>query len=98
MGQLISGLAADSYEALEADSYEAGLSNEQKLKAERLKRAKMFVAMLKPGPQAAKQAPRMMSITAVPVPVIDTNTKKLQTCLSYMILLTMSVSTQTQIQ
>lgn len=94
MGQLISGLAAAS----EADSYEAGLSKEQKLKAERLKRAKMFVAMLKPGPQAAKQAPPMMSITAVPVPVIDTNTKKLQTGLSYMILLTMSVSTQTQIR
>ncbi|KAL1216905.1 hypothetical protein V5N11_011081 [Cardamine amara subsp. amara] len=56
-GQLISGSAAAS----EADSSETGLSKEQKLKAERLKRAKMFVAMLKPGGQPAEPS-RSLSV------------------------------------
>ncbi|XP_013685837.1 splicing factor, suppressor of white-apricot homolog isoform X1 [Brassica napus] len=62
MGQLNSGSAAAS----EADSSEAGLSKEQKLKAERLKRAKMFVAMLKPGAQAAQQAEPSRSLSVEP--------------------------------
>ncbi|CAN6850266.1 unnamed protein product [Brassica oleracea] len=63
MGQLNSGSAA----AREADSSEAGLSKEQKLKAERLKRAKMFVAMLKPGAQAAQQAEPSRSASVEPL-------------------------------
>lgn len=62
-GQLISGSAAAS----EADSSEAGLSKEQKLKAERLKRAKMFVAMLKPGAQPAQQAEPSRSLSVEPL-------------------------------
>ncbi|CAN7122250.1 unnamed protein product [Brassica rapa subsp. narinosa] len=62
MGQLNSGSEAAS----EADSSEAGLSKEQKLKAERLKRAKMFVAMLKPGAQAAQQAEPSRSLSVEP--------------------------------
>ncbi|CAH8389181.1 unnamed protein product [Eruca vesicaria subsp. sativa] len=60
-GQLVSSSAAA---ASEADSSEAGLSKEQKLKAERLKRAKMFVAMLKPGAQAAEPS-RSLSVEPV---------------------------------
>lgn len=41
--------------ASEADSSEAHLSKEQKLKAERLRRAKMFVALLKGGAAPAKR-------------------------------------------
>ncbi|CAN4097181.1 unnamed protein product [Withania somnifera] len=41
--------------ASEADSSEAHLSKEQKLKAERLRRAKMFVALLKGGEASAKR-------------------------------------------
>ncbi|MCD7449879.1 hypothetical protein HAX54_001923 [Datura stramonium] len=41
--------------ASEADSSEAHLSKEQKLKAERLRRAKMFVALLKGGEAPAKR-------------------------------------------
>ncbi|KAG2310622.1 hypothetical protein Bca52824_022179 [Brassica carinata] len=62
MGQLKSGSAATS----EADSSEAGLTKEQKLKAERLKRAKMFVAMLKPGAQASQQAEPSRSLSVEP--------------------------------
>ncbi|KAA8523650.1 hypothetical protein F0562_010073 [Nyssa sinensis] len=43
--------------ASEADSSEARLTREQKLKAERLKRAKMFVAMLKSGDVPVKTEP-----------------------------------------
>lgn len=43
--------------ASEADSAEAHLTQEQKLKAERLKRAKMFVAMLKSGAAPSKTEP-----------------------------------------
>ncbi|KAJ0246168.1 DRY_EERY domain-containing protein [Hirschfeldia incana] len=63
MGQLNSGSAAASG----ADSSKAGLSKEQKLKAERLKRAKMFVAMLKPGAQAAEQAEPSRSLSVEPL-------------------------------
>ncbi|CAA7021151.1 unnamed protein product [Microthlaspi erraticum] len=63
MGQLISGSAAVS----DADSSESGLSKEQKLKAERLKRAKMFVAMLKPGAQTAQEAERSRSLSVEPL-------------------------------
>uniref|UniRef100_A0A1J3DTV3 SURP motif domain-containing protein n=1 Tax=Noccaea caerulescens TaxID=107243 RepID=A0A1J3DTV3_NOCCA len=62
-GQLISSSAAAS----EADSSESGLSKEQKLKAERLKRAKMFVAMLKPGAQPAQQTERSRSLSVEPL-------------------------------
>lgn len=41
----------------EADSSEAGLSKEEKLKAERLKRAKMFAAMIKSGAVPSKTEP-----------------------------------------
>ncbi|GLT61578.1 hypothetical protein SLA2020_342750 [Shorea laevis] len=41
----------------EADSSEASLSKEQKLKAERLKRAKMFAAMIKSGAAPLKTEP-----------------------------------------
>lgn len=41
--------------ASEADSSDAGLTREQKLKAERLKRAKMFAAMLKSKAEPLKQ-------------------------------------------
>ncbi|XP_010485136.1 PREDICTED: splicing factor, suppressor of white-apricot homolog [Camelina sativa] len=58
-GQLISG----STVASEADSSEAGLSKEQKLKAERLKRAKMFVAMLKLEAQPVQQAELSQSVS-----------------------------------
>ncbi|XP_010443114.1 PREDICTED: protein suppressor of white apricot-like isoform X2 [Camelina sativa] len=58
-GQLISGSSVAS----EADSSEAGLSKEQKLKAERLKRAKMFVAMLKPEAQPVQQAVPSQSVS-----------------------------------
>lgn len=61
-GQLLSGSAAS-----EADSSEAGLSKEQKLKAERLKRAKMFVAMLKPGAQPVQQAEPSSSVSVEPL-------------------------------
>ncbi|KAF8081668.1 hypothetical protein N665_0871s0006 [Sinapis alba] len=63
MGQLVSSSAAAS----EADSSEAGLTKEQKLKAERLKRAKMFVAMLKPGAQASQQAESSRSLSVEPL-------------------------------
>lgn len=63
MGQLNSGSAAAS----EADSSEAGLTKEQKLKAERLKRAKIFVAMLKPGAQASQQAEPSRSVSVEPL-------------------------------
>lgn len=43
--------------ASEADSSEAHLTQDQKLKAERLKRAKMFVAMLKSGAAPSKTEP-----------------------------------------
>ncbi|KAK4767807.1 hypothetical protein SAY87_002948 [Trapa incisa] len=43
--------------ASEAESSQAGLTKEQKLKAERLKRAKMFTAMLKSGAVASKASP-----------------------------------------
>lgn len=43
--------------ASEADSSEASLTREQKLKAERLKRAKMFAAMLKGGAAPLKTEP-----------------------------------------
>ncbi|KAJ9562593.1 hypothetical protein OSB04_007753 [Centaurea solstitialis] len=43
--------------ASEADSSDAHLTQEQKLKAERLKRAKMFVAMLKSGAAPTKTEP-----------------------------------------
>lgn len=62
-GQLISGSAATS----EADSSETGLSKEQKLKAERLKRAKMFVAMLKPGAQPVQPAEPSRSLSVEPL-------------------------------
>ncbi|GAB4849621.1 hypothetical protein Ancab_004415 [Ancistrocladus abbreviatus] len=41
----------------EADSSEAGLTREQKLKAERLKRAKMFAAMIKRGTVPSEKDP-----------------------------------------
>ena len=43
--------------ANEADSSEAPLTKEQKLKAERLRRAKMFVSMLKNGAAPSKTEP-----------------------------------------
>ncbi|RDY10054.1 Protein suppressor of white apricot, partial [Mucuna pruriens] len=47
----------------EADSSEAHMTKEQKLKAERLKRAKMFAAMLKSGVGAVKsELPRALSV------------------------------------
>ncbi|CAK8538841.1 unnamed protein product [Lathyrus sativus] len=47
----------------EADSSEAHMSKEQKLKAERLKRAKMFAAMIKSGAGALKsELPRAFSV------------------------------------
>ncbi|TKY57325.1 Splicing factor, suppressor of white-apricot-like [Spatholobus suberectus] len=47
----------------EADSSEAHMTKEQKLKAERLKRAKMFAAMLKSGVRACKsEVPRALSV------------------------------------
>ncbi|KAL2316726.1 hypothetical protein Fmac_030602 [Flemingia macrophylla] len=47
----------------EADSSEAHMTKEQKLKAERLKRAKMFAAMLKSGVGACKsELPRALSV------------------------------------
>ncbi|XP_023638272.1 protein suppressor of white apricot isoform X2 [Capsella rubella] len=58
-GQLMSCSTAAS----EADFSEAGLSKEQKLKAERLKRAKMFVAMLKPDAQPVQQAELSQSVS-----------------------------------
>ncbi|KAG5053393.1 hypothetical protein JHK87_005591 [Glycine soja] len=45
----------------EADSSEAHMTKEQKLKAERLKRAKMFAAMLKSG-VGASELPRALSV------------------------------------
>lgn len=49
--------------ANEADSSEAHLTKEQRLKAERLKRAKMFVAMLKGGAAPGKTEPlRSLSV------------------------------------
>ncbi|CAL5335659.1 unnamed protein product [Camellia sinensis] len=49
--------------ANEADSSEAHMTREQKLKAERLKRAKMFVAMLKTGASPYKSEPlRSLSV------------------------------------
>ena len=45
----------------EADSSEAHMTKEQKLKAERLKRAKMFSAMLKSG-VGASELPRALSV------------------------------------
>ncbi|XP_057460832.1 uncharacterized protein LOC130751286 isoform X2 [Actinidia eriantha] len=49
--------------ANEADSSEAHLTKEQKLKAERLRRAKMFVAMLKNGAAPSKTEPlRSLSV------------------------------------
>ncbi|VYS70398.1 unnamed protein product [Arabidopsis thaliana] len=62
-GQSLSGSTAAS----EADSSEAGLSKEQKLKAERLKRAKMFVAKLKPDAQPVQQAEPSRSISVEPL-------------------------------
>lgn len=57
-GSLPPGTAiAETAAACEADSSEAGLTKEQKLKAERLKRAKMFTAMLKSGAVASKASP-----------------------------------------
>ncbi|KAL5101279.1 hypothetical protein RYX36_005606 [Vicia faba] len=47
----------------EADSSEAHMTKEQKLKAERLKRAKMFAAMIKSGVGALKsELPRALSV------------------------------------
>ncbi|XP_052207249.1 uncharacterized protein LOC127811427 isoform X2 [Diospyros lotus] len=48
----------------QADSPEAQMSKEQKLRAERLKRAKMFVAMLKTGavPSKSDTTPRSLSV------------------------------------
>ncbi|KAK7300032.1 hypothetical protein RJT34_10863 [Clitoria ternatea] len=47
----------------EADSSEAHMTKEQKIKAERLKRAKMFAAMLKSGGGAVKsELPRALSV------------------------------------
>ncbi|XP_020226006.1 uncharacterized protein LOC109807781 isoform X2 [Cajanus cajan] len=47
----------------EADSSEAHMTKEQKLKAERLKRAKMFATMLKSGAGACKsELPRALSV------------------------------------
>lgn len=49
--------------AAEADSSEAHMTKEQKLKAERLKRAKMFAAMIKSGVGAFKsELPRALSV------------------------------------
>lgn len=48
--------------ASEADSSEANLTREQKLKAERLKRAKMFAAMIKSGAAPLKSEPRGLSV------------------------------------
>ncbi|XP_020888900.1 protein suppressor of white apricot isoform X2 [Arabidopsis lyrata subsp. lyrata] len=62
-GQSLSGSTAPS----EADSSEAGLSKEQKLKAERLKRAKMFVAKLKPDAHPVQQAEPSRSISVEPL-------------------------------
>ncbi|CAN8252880.1 unnamed protein product [Cochlearia groenlandica] len=61
-GQIISGSAAS-----EADCSEASLTKQQKLKAERLKRAKMFVALLKPGTQLAQQAEPSRSLSVEPL-------------------------------
>lgn len=49
--------AAAPEDASEADSCEAHLTREQKLKAERLRRAKMFVAMIKSGSAPLKPEP-----------------------------------------
>ncbi|KAK4278411.1 hypothetical protein QN277_016260 [Acacia crassicarpa] len=49
----------------EADSSEASMSKEQKLKAERLKRAKMFAAMIKSGSAPLKSEP-VRGISAEP--------------------------------
>lgn len=48
--------------ASEADSSEASLSREQKLKAERLKRAKMFASMIKGKAAPLKTEPRCQSV------------------------------------
>lgn len=49
--------------ASEADSSEAGLTREQKLKAERLRRAKMFAAMIKSSvAPLGKEPPRALSV------------------------------------
>ena len=49
--------------ASEADSSEANLTTEQKLKDERLKRAKMFAAMIKGGAAPVKNEPlRRLSV------------------------------------
>ncbi|CAH1449752.1 unnamed protein product [Lactuca virosa] len=52
-------------------------SNEQKLKAERLKRAKMFVAMLKSGTNPSKAEPTR-GLSAEPQVSIDTSDKKIK--------------------
>ncbi|KAG7534290.1 SWAP/Surp superfamily [Arabidopsis thaliana x Arabidopsis arenosa] len=62
-GQSLPGSTAAS----ETDSSEVGLSKEQKLKAERLKRAKMFVAKLKPDAQPVQQAEPSRSISVEPL-------------------------------
>ncbi|KAG7537993.1 SWAP/Surp [Arabidopsis suecica] len=61
------GLLSGSAAASETDSSEAGLCKEQKLKAERLKRAKMFVAMLKPDAEPVQQAEPSRSISVEPL-------------------------------
>ncbi|GAB2230517.1 hypothetical protein Drorol1_Dr00014786 [Drosera rotundifolia] len=72
------GLAQKENEAAHT-GMEAGMTKEQKLKAERLKRAKMFAAMIKSGAAAPGKDPLRGLSVEPPEPVISVSPKDLMT-------------------
>lgn len=71
------GSAESAKATCEADFWGAQLTKEQKLKAERLRRAKMFVSMLKGGAPSTADPVRGSSVELQASPVLDTGSEVL---------------------